>query len=118
MRIRILVPALLLLLVSGLALAGDPAHKATGADAKAHMEMMKAEMMKCAVCKNMAAHMDEYGATMKTEVIKTNNGMAMMHMVTDPKQVGRLVGDVMKTHKGQVEATDVKRIAEELLAGA
>ncbi len=37
--------------------------------------------------------------------------------VTDPKQVGRLVGDVMKTHKGQVEAADVKRIAEELLHG-
>ncbi len=35
--------------------------------------------------------------------------------IADPKQVGRLVGDVMKTHKGQVEATDVKRIAEELL---
>jgi uncharacterized protein YqeY len=34
----------------------------------------------------------------------------------DAKQVGRLVGDVMKTHKGQVEAADVKRIAEELLA--
>ena len=38
--------------------------------------------------------------------------------ITDPKQVGRLVCDVMKTHKGQVEAADVKRIAEELLAGA
>jgi uncharacterized protein YqeY len=37
--------------------------------------------------------------------------------VTDPKQVGRVVGDVMKTHKGQVEAADVKRIAEELLQG-
>jgi uncharacterized protein YqeY len=36
--------------------------------------------------------------------------------VSDPKQVGRVVGDVMKTHKGQVEAADVKRIAEELLA--
>ena len=35
--------------------------------------------------------------------------------VTDPKQIGRLVGDVMKTHKGQVDAADVKRIAEELL---
>ena len=35
--------------------------------------------------------------------------------ITDAKQVGRLVGDVMKTHKGQVEAGDVKRIAEELL---
>ena len=37
--------------------------------------------------------------------------------VTDPKQAGRLVGDVMKSHKGQVEAGDVKRIAEELLGG-
>jgi uncharacterized protein YqeY len=35
--------------------------------------------------------------------------------ITDPRQVGRLVGDVMKTHKGQVEAGEVKRIAEELL---
>jgi uncharacterized protein len=37
--------------------------------------------------------------------------------VADAKQVGRLVGDVMKTHKGQVEAGDVKRVAEELLRG-
>jgi uncharacterized protein YqeY len=36
---------------------------------------------------------------------------------TDAKQVGRLVGDIMKTHKGQVEAADVKRIAEELAPG-
>ncbi len=35
--------------------------------------------------------------------------------VADAKQVGRLVGDIMKTHKGQVEAADVKRMAEELL---
>jgi len=35
--------------------------------------------------------------------------------VTDAKQVGRLVGDVMRTHKGQVDAGEVKRIAEELL---
>jgi len=37
--------------------------------------------------------------------------------LTDPKQAGRLVGDVMKSHKGQVEAGDVKRVAEELLGG-
>jgi uncharacterized protein YqeY len=35
--------------------------------------------------------------------------------IADAKQVGRLVGDIMKTHKGQVEAADVKRLAEELL---
>jgi len=37
--------------------------------------------------------------------------------ISDPKQAGRLVGDVMKTHKSQVDAADVKRIAEELLSG-
>jgi len=37
--------------------------------------------------------------------------------IGDAKQVGRLVGDIMKTHKGQVDAADVKRIAEELLKG-
>ena len=35
--------------------------------------------------------------------------------VTDVKQIGRLVGDVMRTHKGLVDAGEVKRIAEELL---
>jgi uncharacterized protein YqeY len=38
--------------------------------------------------------------------------------ITDPKQAGRLVGDVMKTHKGQVEAADVKRVAEALMKSA
>jgi len=37
--------------------------------------------------------------------------------IADAKQIGRLIGDIMKTHKGQVEAGDVKRIAEELLKG-
>jgi len=37
--------------------------------------------------------------------------------IADAKQVGRLVGDIMKTRKGQVEAGDVKRIAAELLRG-
>jgi len=46
--------------------------------------------------------------TLVSERIKALN-------ITDAKQVGRLVGDVMKTHKGQVEAGDVKRVAEELL---
>jgi uncharacterized protein YqeY len=35
--------------------------------------------------------------------------------IADVKQVGRLVGDIMKTHKGQVEAAEVKRMAEDLL---
>ena len=36
--------------------------------------------------------------------------------ITDAKQIGRLVGEITKSHKGQVEAADVKRIAEEVLA--
>ena len=35
--------------------------------------------------------------------------------IGDAKQAGRVVGDVMKTHKGQVEAADVKRVVDELL---
>lgn len=35
--------------------------------------------------------------------------------IRDAKQAGRLIGDIMKTHKGQVDAGDVKRVAEELL---
>jgi uncharacterized protein len=37
--------------------------------------------------------------------------------IADVKQVGRLVGDVMKTHKDRVDAADVKRVAEEELKG-
>jgi uncharacterized protein YqeY len=37
--------------------------------------------------------------------------------IADARQAGRLVGDIMKTHKGQVEAAEVKRVAEELLQG-
>lgn len=35
--------------------------------------------------------------------------------ITDARQVGRLVGDVLRTHRGRVEPADVKRVAEELL---
>lgn len=35
--------------------------------------------------------------------------------IADARQIGRLVGDVMRTHRGQVDAADVKRLAEEML---
>jgi hypothetical protein len=38
--------------------------------------------------------------------------------VTDPRQIGRLMGDVMKSHKGLVDAADVRRVAEEFLKPA
>lgn len=37
--------------------------------------------------------------------------------VTDIKQAGKLIGDIMKSHKGLVEANDIKRVAEEILKG-
>ena len=36
--------------------------------------------------------------------------------ITDPKQAGRVVGDVMKTNKGKLDPGAVKRIAEAELA--
>jgi uncharacterized protein len=36
--------------------------------------------------------------------------------ITDPKQAGRVVGGVMKDHKGRVEAGRVKQVAEEELS--
>lgn len=36
--------------------------------------------------------------------------------VSDKKQIGKLMSDVMATHKGQVEAADVRRVADSLLA--
>lgn len=36
---------------------------------------------------------------------------------SDPKMAGRIVGEVMKAHKGRVEAAEVKKVAEEELGG-
>jgi hypothetical protein len=87
MKARILLAALAILVASGLAWAGDPAKKASDTDAKAKMEMMMAEMSKCMICKNMAANMPKYGPVMKSEVVKMDNGMTMIHAVSDPKLV-------------------------------
>ena len=35
--------------------------------------------------------------------------------ITDGKQIGKLLGDIMKTHKGLVEAGDVKKAATAIL---
>lgn len=37
---------------------------------------------------------------------------------TDPKQAGKLIGAVMKDHKGRVEAGDVRGMALKLLGGS
>lgn len=64
--------------------AGTPA-KTT--DKAAGMAAMKAEMAKCAVCKNMAAHFDELAPVMTMEVVNLDNGVVIDHEVTDPSKV-------------------------------
>jgi uncharacterized protein YqeY len=75
----------------------------------AQVEQLRFEIEFCA--RFLPAQMDE--TALRTLVAERIASLG----VTDPKQVGRLVGDVMKTHKGQVEAGDVKRVAEAILAG-
>jgi len=48
---------------------------------------MKAEMAKCAVCKNMVAHFDELAPVMTMEVVNLDNGVVINHEVTDPSKV-------------------------------
>jgi Fe-S cluster assembly scaffold protein SufB len=57
--------------------------------AAGQMEAMKAAMSKCAVCKIMVPKMDEL-APMKMEVVKLNDGVAVMHSVTDPAKAATL----------------------------
>ncbi|MCY0990335.1 GatB/YqeY domain-containing protein [Nannocystis sp. ILAH1] len=42
---------------------------------------------------------------------------ATANNITDPKQVGKLVGAVMKTHKDQVDSDLLKQVATRVLAG-
>ncbi|HJW30821.1 MAG TPA: hypothetical protein VJ508_16415, partial [Saprospiraceae bacterium] len=82
---KVLAVALFVVLAFALVWAGDAKKGMTG---NAQMEQMKAEMMKCAVCKNMAMHMDEIGP-MGMEAVQLNDGLAMRHWVksSDPKKI-------------------------------
>ncbi len=82
----ITIAACVLAVTAGMAWAGDmtsPHGKMTSEQ----MQAMKASMMKCSVCKHMAVHMDELGPVMTMEVAKLNDGMAMMHNITDPAKI-------------------------------
>ncbi len=67
------------------AFAGD---KQKGEGGKMGMEAMKAEMLKCYVCKNMASKWDEIGP-MGMESTKLNDGLLLSSWVKseDPKKV-------------------------------
>jgi phosphoribosylaminoimidazole (AIR) synthetase len=59
-----------------------------GMAGNAKMEAMKTEMMKCAVCKNVAMRMDEIGP-MGMEPVKLNDGFSVRHWVmsNDPAKI-------------------------------
>ena len=100
---KFLVIAALLSLAVGAAWAGDAAKTATPAagktDAAAQMQMIKAEMLKCAVCKNMAAHWDELAPVMTMDYASLNDGIVMMHGVSDASKLATFRSDCAMTHK-------------------
>src|SRR5262245_8533510 len=60
---------------------------------KAEMEAMKAEFGKCLMCKNFVPVFDQLMPVMQGEVVQLDNGMAMIHTVSDPAKV-KLLHDV------------------------
>jgi hypothetical protein len=79
----------------GVAWAGDVTKKDAGATGKAvpeaaaaaKMAAMKDAMTRCSVCKAFAPHMDELGPVMTMEVAKLDNGVLLIHNVTEPSKV-------------------------------
>ncbi len=80
---KVLTAALFVVLAFALVWAGTPSKGTTG---NAQMEQMKAEMMKCAVCKTMVPQLDAIGP-MKMEAVKLDNGLAIVHTVVNAKNV-------------------------------
>lgn len=54
------------------------------------MEMIKAEFSKCMMCKNYLPVFDELMPVLQTEFVHLDNGMVMVHTVTDPAKVEML----------------------------
>jgi uncharacterized protein YqeY len=77
---------------------------ARGADA---LEQLDFEIAFCSRFLPKAASDDEVRAIVRETVARLG--------ASDPKQAGRVVGEVMKAHKGKVEAAAVKRIVDEEL---
>jgi uncharacterized protein YqeY len=80
---------------------------ARGADA---IEQIDFEIGFCARFLPKAASDDEVRTIVRETVARLG--------IADPKQSGRLVGEIMKAHKGKVDPATVKRIVEEELAPA
>jgi uncharacterized protein YqeY len=77
---------------------------ARGADA---LEQLDFEIAFCSRFLPKAASDDEVRSIVRETVARLG--------ASDPKQAGRVVGEIMKAHKGKVEAAAVKRIVDEEL---
>src|SRR6476661_4995616 len=75
-----------------------------GADAISQIDF---EIGFCAQFLPKAASDDEVRTIVRETVVRLG--------VSDPKQSGRVVGEIMKAHKGKVEPASVKRIVDEEL---
>jgi len=65
----------------------DPAQKMAAKSMSPEMQQMMDAMMKCEVCKNLAAHMDVLGPVMKNEAVTLSDGMAEIHTITDASKL-------------------------------
>jgi hypothetical protein len=57
------------------------------AEEPTHSDAEKSEWASCTICKHMAPHMEELMPVMKRETIRMNDGLAMLHWVTDDSKV-------------------------------
>ncbi len=78
---------------------------ARGADAIAQIDF---EIAFCARFLPKAASDDEVRALVREALVRQG--------VSDPKQAGRVIGEIMKANKGKLEPSAVKRIVDEELA--
>lgn len=79
--------------------------------AAANTDAMMAEMMNCAVCKHMVAHMDELMPVMSCEVISLDDGVAIAHSSSDPEKVALL--QTTSAEMGEACAATLKMSDEE-----
>jgi uncharacterized protein YqeY len=80
---------------------------ARGADAIAQIDF---EIAFCSKFLPKAASDDEVRAAVRESLVRLG--------VSDPKQAGRVVGEIMKANKGKMDPSAVKRIVDEELAPA
>ncbi len=84
-------------------------YKAAGERGAEQVEQLQYEVDFCDEFLPKRLSEDEVREAVKAAIAETG--------ADSPKMMGKIIGAVMKNHKGTVDAGDVKRIAAELLAG-